>query len=88
MLMDRRNLREGVSVACHGVNMAEDFFQSKKLIGQSVMPALMDRALLEILDLGGALFGGRLTADAPFLRSDALALAAHERAIDSEYFHY
>jgi hypothetical protein len=51
------------------------------------MSALMDRTLLEILDLGGSLFGGRLTANAPFLRSDAPALAAHERAIDSEYFH-
>src|SRR5688500_1540588 len=46
-----------------------------------------EEPLLEILDLGGALFGGRLTTDAPCLRSDALALAAHQRAIDSEYFH-
>ncbi len=31
-------LREGVFVACHSVNMAKDFLQSKKLIGQKWRP--------------------------------------------------
>jgi 3-phenylpropionate/trans-cinnamate dioxygenase ferredoxin reductase subunit len=48
-------LREGVFVACHAVNMAKDFLQSKKLITAKARPdpAKLADATVALKDLGG-----------------------------------